>query len=270
MSEKYTKIDNLRIRYRDSGGNKPLLLLLHGWGANADLFRYIEEYVSSVYRAVSPDIAGFGKSEEPDHPYDLDDYVDFIRDFVHKLYEDEKEELPKDIIILGHSHGGRCLIRLLSRAARGEDFGFGVKKAVLVDSAGIKAVQSKEQLKRTDRYKRYKSFFIKSGLSRLFPSLIDKLQKKYGSADYAAASPVMRQSMVKVVNCDLKEEMPFIKIPVLLIWGDMDTATPLSDGKIMEELMPEAGLAVIQGAGHYSFLDNVNLFNRILGSFLGI
>ena len=253
MSEKYTKIDNLRIRYRDSGGNKPLLLLLHGWGANADLFRYIEEYVSSVYRAVSPDIAGFGKSEEPDHAYDLDDYVDFIRDFVHKLYEDEKEELPKDIIILGHSHGGRCLIRLLSRAARGEDFGFGVKKAVLVDSAGIKAVQSKEQVKRTDRYKRYKSCLRKSG-----------------SADYAAASPVMRQSMVKVVNCDLKEEMPFIKIPVLLIWGDMDTATPLSDGKIMEELMPEAGLAVIQGAGHYSFLDNVNLFNRILGSFLGI
>ena len=140
----------------------------------------------------------------------------------------------------------------------------------MVDSAGIKAVQSKEQLKRTDRYKRYKNFLIKSGLSRLFPSLIDKLQKKYGSADYAAASPVMRQSMVKVVNCDLKEEMPFIKIPVLLIWGDMDTATPLSDGKIMEELMPEAGLAVIQGAGHYSFLDNVNLFNRILGSFLGI
>ena len=44
----------------------------------------------------------------------------------------------------------------------------------------------------------------------------------------------------------------------------------LSDGKKMEELMPDAGLAVIEGAGHYSFLDNLYVYNKILGSFLGI
>ena len=38
----------------------------------------------------------------------------------------------------------------------------------------------------------------------------------------------------------------------------------------MEKEMPEAGLAVIEGAGHYSFLDNPYLFYKILGSFLGI
>ena len=130
MSEKYTKINDLKIRYRDSGGDKPLLLLLHGWGSNADLFRYIEEYASPVYRTAAPDIAGFGKSEEPDHPYDLDGYVDFIRDFVLKLYEGKKEGLSKGIVILGHSHGGRCLIRLLSRAEKGEDFGFNVDKEI--------------------------------------------------------------------------------------------------------------------------------------------
>ena len=76
--------------------------------------------------------------------------------------------------------------------------------------------------------------------------------------------------MVKVVNADLREEMPLIRIPVLLIWGENDTDTPLTDGRQMEQLMPEAGLAVIAGAGHYSFLDNPVLFNRILGSFLQI
>jgi pimeloyl-ACP methyl ester carboxylesterase len=80
----------------------------------------------------------------------------------------------------------------------------------------------------------------------------------------------MRESMVKNVNTDLKDEMPAITIPVLLIWGDRDTATPLKDGQEMEKRMPGAGLAVIKGAGHFTFLDNPVLFSRILGSFLGV
>ena len=80
----------------------------------------------------------------------------------------------------------------------------------------------------------------------------------------------MRQTMVRVVNEDLTEEMPRVKMPVLLIWGDADTATPIADGRRMEELMPEAGLAVIPGAGHFSFLDDPVLFSRILGSFLHV
>ncbi|MBQ6733809.1 MAG: alpha/beta hydrolase, partial [Lachnospiraceae bacterium] len=181
------------------------------------------------------------------------------------------------VILLGHSHGGRTILRLLSRMAGDaeagiapEDFGFTVPKAILTDSAGIVPERTEEQKKRTQRYKTYKNILNKTGIAKVAPGTIDALQKKFGSADYAAASPVMRQSMVKVVNTDLQAEMPRIKIPVLLIWGDADTATPLSDGRRMEELMPEAGLAVIAGAGHYSFLDNPVLYNRIIGSFLGI
>ena len=80
----------------------------------------------------------------------------------------------------------------------------------------------------------------------------------------------MRKSLVMNVNEDMVPYMPSVTMPALLIWGDKDTATPLSDGQLMEKLMPEAGLAVINGAGHYTFLDNPYLYNKILGSFLGI
>ena len=257
-----------------------MLVLLHGWGANGDLFAGVEAFASSKYTVVSPDLPGFGKSSEPEAPYDLDDYADFVRTFVCAVLNEycpgtdsgaeTKADTRQQVILLGHSHGGRTLIRMLSRMAHGEDMGFDVPKAVLVDSAGIVREKSKEQQKRIRQYKTAKSFLTKTGLAKLAPGTIDALQKKFGSADYAAASPVMRQSMVKVVNTDLREEMPDIKIPVLLIWGENDADTPLSDGKQMEQLMPEAGLAVIAGAGHYSFLENPGLFNRILGSFLKI
>lgn len=271
MQEKTWKYKECHIRYR-MAGEGPLLFLLHGWGANADLFAGIEQYAATKYTVVSPDLPGFGGSGEPAQAYDLDDYVDFVAEFVTAVRQETHE-----CVLLGHSHGGRIILRLLSRMAGSpeegispENFGFYVSKAILTDSAGIVPVRTAEQQKRTQRYKLYKNLLTKTGVTKLAPGALDALQKKYGSADYAAASPVMRQSMVKVVNTDLQKEMPRIKIPVLLIWGDADTATPLSDGKRMEELMPEAGLAVIAGAGHYSFLDNPVLYNRILGSFLGI
>jgi pimeloyl-ACP methyl ester carboxylesterase len=258
----FTEIDGLKINYRDEGQG-PLLILLHGWGSNVDLFDGIFRFASKKYHVVGMDMPGFGKSDEPSEPWEVSDFVNFVLAFIKKLYPEEKS-----IMFLGHSMGGRVIIKMIGTKA--DELDFDIPKVILTDSAGIKPIQSGEQSSRTKRYKFYKNILTKTGIAKAFPGTIESLQKKFGSADYAAASPVMRASLVKVVNEDLAPYMPSLKMPVLLIWGDQDTATPLSDGQQMEKLMPEAGLAVIQGAGHYSFLDNQYLYNKILGSFLGI
>ena len=260
-----TNIGGLNINYIDEGEGT-LLVMLHGWGSNCDLFRGVIGFAKSRYHVVAMDMPGFGKSDEPPTPMNVDDYVNFVLEFVKKLYPDEKQ-----IIFLGHSMGGRVIIKLASGMHDGRiRADFTIPKIVLTDSAGVMPVRTDAQKKRTRRYHFYKNLLTRTGIAKAFPGTIDSLQKKFGSADYAAASPVMRQSLVKVVNEDLVPYMPSVTMPALLIWGDIDTATPLSDGRKMEELMPEAGLAVIEGAGHYSFLDNQYLFNKILGSFLGI
>jgi pimeloyl-ACP methyl ester carboxylesterase len=260
-----TNINGLNINYIDEGSGQ-LLVMLHGWGSNIDLFKGVIDFARTKYHVVAMDMPGFGKSDEPSEPMDVDAYVDFVLSFIKELYPEEKE-----IIFLGHSMGGRIIIKLTSGIHDGRiKADFTVPKIVLTDAAGVKPVRSAAQNKRTKRYKFYKSIITKTGIAKAFPGTLDALQKKFGSADYAAASPIMRQSLVKVVNEDLVPYMPSVTMPALLIWGDLDTATPLSDGKKMEELMPEAGLAVINGVGHYSFLENPVLYNRILGSFLGI
>ena len=72
----------------------------------------------------------------------------------------------------------------------------------------------------------------------------------------------------KCVNEDLKHVMPLIKAPTLLIWGENDTATPLSDAKTMEKLIPDAGLVSFPGCGHYSFLDNPVGYKAVIKEFL--
>ncbi|MDO4285483.1 MAG: alpha/beta hydrolase [Eubacteriales bacterium] len=260
--EKEIEISGVRIHYREEGDpSSPLVVLLHGWGANLDLFAGIFALLAPKYHVAAMDMPGFGKSGEPDHAYDLDDFADFVETFVQTLFPGERE-----VILLGHSHGGRTIIRLLARGRAP----FACPKAILVDSAGIVPEKTPAQKRRVRTYHFLKQTLVKTGLASRHPQTLDALQKKFGSADYSAASPLMRASMVKVVNTDLRQEMPQLTMPVLLIWGSADTATPLSDGQTMEKLMPEAGLAVIQGAGHFSFLDQPAVFARILGSFLHV
>lgn len=260
----FCEVDGLQIHYIEAGEahtEDPLLLLLHGWGSKAELFDGVIRFASARYHCIAPDMPGFGESAEPREPMNVDDYADFVLHFMSVVAPGIRE-----VILLGHSMGGRIIIKLCSR----ETIPFAVPRIILTDSAGIRPVQTGKQSARTKRYRRMKKLLTRTGIARLFPSTIDALQKKYGSVDYAAASPLMRQTLVRVVNEDLTPYMPQVKQPALLIWGDADTATPLSDGQQMEQLMPEAGLAVIQGAGHYCFLEQPVWYNRILGSFLGI
>jgi pimeloyl-ACP methyl ester carboxylesterase len=74
--------------------------------------------------------------------------------------------------------------------------------------------------------------------------------------------------MSNLLACDLTGVMPHITAEVLLIWGDRDTATPLSEGKKMESLIKNSGLAPIAGAGHYPYIDNPRQFYAVLDAFL--
>ena len=71
--------------------------------------------------------------------------------------------------------------------------------------------------------------------------LEEKLRGKVGSSDYKASPTVLKDTMKIILNEDVKELLPNIKAPTLLIWGRYDTATPISDAKTMEKLIPDAG-----------------------------
>ncbi len=80
----------------------------------------------------------------------------------------------------------------------------------------------------------------------------------------------MRATMVKAINEDLTDLIPGIKAETLLIWGTADTATPLSDGEYMERTIKGSGLVKLSGAGHFSFLDQPVIFDKVMKSYFNI
>lgn len=251
-------VDGVSVHY-EVVGDGPYVFLLHGWGSNLKLFAPLAAALSVKYRVVSLDFPGCGGSSEPDQPWGMDDYARFTSAFISSFGADE-------VIVLGHSHGGRVAIRL----ATDPGLPFTVTQMILVDSAGILPKRTWKYHGRVRAYKLGKAVLNWKPVAALFPEALDRFQKTMGSTDYAEASPVMRATMVRVVNADLEPLLPTITAETLLVWGELDTFTPVEDGWTMESEIPGSGLVVLLGAGHYSFIDQAYAFTRVIESFLQI
>lgn len=249
-------VDGLSVAYIDQGSG-PVVLLLHGWGAPAETYRLIIDHLSARFRVLAPDLPGFGQSAEPPEPWDAARFAEFVRHFAAALGVEEA-------VLIGHSNGGRIALHLLAEGAP-----FTVRRAILMDAAGLKPHRGFSYYRKVYTYKAAKWFFSLPGIRSLFPHAVEKARARHGSADYRAASPVMRQSMVLAVNSDLSALLPQITASTLLIWGEKDTATPLCDGQKMARLIPDAGLVTLAGAGHFAFAECWGQCRRVLDSFLG-
>lgn len=243
--------NNKKVFVDVAGEGRPVLLL-HGWGCTHEIFAGLQNLLSQKYKVYNFDFPGFGVSDEPDSVWGTQEYTRMIERFV----ADNNIVEPS---LVGHSFGGRISIIFASRND--------VERLVLVDAAGIKP---KRPLK---YYYKVYSFKIAKWLCNTFlpkkkaKQIIDAWRKGAGSSDYNNASPMMRAILSKVVNEDLTPLLPHIKAPTLLFWGNRDTATPLADAKTMERLIPDAGLVVAHGTGHFSFIENAGLFASVMKNF---
>lgn len=249
-------VNGLNIHYIDEGAGD-VVLLLHGWNAPAETYRLIIDLLSSRYRIIAPDAPGCGGSDEPPSAWTVDDFVDFTIAFAKQLGIEKA-------VLMGHSFGGRTIIKLMNRRPRP----FAVEKIVLLDAAGIKPKRPLSYYLKVYSYKAIKAVYSLPPMKKLFPDALEKARQKRGSADYRAASEVMRRTMTLCINEDLTPLLGGVDASTLLIWGENDTATPLRDAKIMEQKIPDAGLVVLKGAGHFAFAEAWGQCSRVLNVFL--
>ena len=253
------EIDGYQICYKKSGTGSKVAVILQGWGTDLGVYDSIADTIQSEYTVLQFDFPGFGGSDEPREAWNVDRFADFFCRLMEQM------EI-KQASLIGHSYGGRVIIKLANR----KSLPFDITNIVLIDSAGIMPKHSFHQQMKVKRYKLLKKFFNFKVIYALFPELIDDWRSRQGSADYKNATPMMRQCMVMAINEDLTHLLSGISQDTLLIWGDQDTATPIQDARMMDELIPNSGLAVLEGAGHFSFLEKPAIFKNIMRSYFQI
>lgn len=242
-------IDKQLISYITAGSQKSQpLLLLHGWRSSAAAWHEVMSSLEKDFCVYALDLPGFGASSPPIRPYAVADYANVVAHFIEKM------DLG-GVSLVGHSVGGRIAIKLA--ASRPELLG----SLVLVDSAGFVTAEGKKKLlARVSILFRpfFKPKFMKGPRKAIY--------RLIGAEDYVE-TPELVETFKLVVNEDLTTDMKLIKTSTLIVWGERDIETPLSFAERMKTLITDSRLVIIPGAGHFSFLDNLDTFTRAIKGF---
>jgi pimeloyl-ACP methyl ester carboxylesterase len=124
MEDSYIEIDGCNIRYRDTGGDGPTVLLIHGIGASLEIWNRQFELIGPAMRLIALDLPGHGLSDFGQQPYEPGKFSEFCWRFLDKLD-------VRHVFLVGNSMGGG--IALLMAANRQQR----VSGLVLVDAATL-------------------------------------------------------------------------------------------------------------------------------------
>ncbi|MFN2594436.1 MAG: alpha/beta fold hydrolase [Actinomycetota bacterium] len=250
-SEHMLDVAGQTTRLIDAGEGDPVVVL-HGWGGRIESMTPVLSCLSSAFRTIAIDLPGFGGSPPPAAVWGTREYATYVEAVLAEL-EIERAHF------VGHSFGGKTSLMLAATRPPLVD------KLIVVDPTGLRIPPSMKA-----RAKRAVSRVGRAAGALGPPGKLLKqaIYSRIASSDYKQAGP-MRPILVRVVNEDLADVLPAIAASTLIVWGSLDDAVPLSHAHAMEKAIPDAGLVVFEGAGHFPYLEEPDRFCRIARHFLG-
>lgn len=209
-----------------TGDGPATVLALHGWGRSGDDFAPVVAGTD----ALAVHLPGFGRTEAPPQVWGSPEYAEHLATALAGT---------GPYVVVGHSFGGRVAVRL---AAAHPEL---VRALVLTGVPLVRATPPPRPRLSLRLAKRLAA-------AHLLPvSVVERLRRRGGSADYNAAQGVMRGVLVKVVGEDYTGDLARIagRLPVHLVWGEADDAAPLAGARLAADALG-VDVEVVPGAGH--------------------
>jgi pimeloyl-ACP methyl ester carboxylesterase len=233
-------VSGYRVHYNAEGpANGPVVVLVHGLGSRAEDWRNLAPYlVKAGFRVYMPDLPGYGRSAKPaDFSYSVHDEAEIVVGFMDALG-------LKQVDLGGWSMGGAIAQHVAFRHPER------VRRLILFDAAGIDELpkwdvrlftpDSPAQLAQLDALLMPAPPVVPGFVARD----IVRLSKKNAWVIHRAIDSMLTWQ-------DATDKLlPQLKMPVLIVWGDKDLITPLSQGETMHSLVPQSQLDIISGCGH--------------------
>jgi pimeloyl-ACP methyl ester carboxylesterase len=211
------------------GDGRAWVLALPGWTRTHRDF----DGVLGGLDAIALDLPGFGVAPAPPEAWSTAEYAEHVSPVL--------DDLAPDAVVLGHSFGGRVAVHLA--ATRPDRIGAMVLSGVpLVANPGVRR-------RRSPLAFRVGRALHRSGL--LGEDRVEAMKHRYGSADYRAATGVMRDVLVKAVNETYEGPLGVYPGPIELVWGADDDQAPLAMAEAAVAVCANATVTQCPGVGHF-------------------
>lgn len=245
-------VDALLTHYEQAGTGKTVLLL-PGWGDSIEGQRGLRTYLEKKYRVIALDLPGFGTSQAPKTAWGLDEFGQFVAQFLKKI------GVTQIWAVIGHSNGGAIAIRSVANGWLQPE------RVVLLAAAGIRG-----EYKGRNKALRLIAKTGKAATKPLPGAMQNRLKKKFYTSigsDLLVAEH-MQETFRKIVTDDVRGDAPKITVPTLLIYGEKDDQTPVKYGEWYHELIPDSTLEVLPGVGHFVHVERPQVVDAAITRFL--
>jgi pimeloyl-ACP methyl ester carboxylesterase len=254
-------VDGLRIAYERTGTGPPLVFL-HGYVGDRRTWRRQIDGLSDEFTVVAWDAPGFGGSSDPPETFSLSDYADCLASFVGAL------GLRRPHVV-GLSFGGGLALELYRRHPA-------IPMTLVLASAyagwaGSLPADVVEQ--RLQQALRLADLPPDELVKALIPTLFSESTPAEWVDEFAISvaefHPAgLRASARAFAEADLRDVLPGIGVPTLLLYGDEDVRAPLNVAEDIHRKIPNSTLVVFPGVGHISNIEAAERFNAEIRAFL--
>ena len=254
-------VGGLTIGFRRAGQGTPLVLLHGGMGDSRgwpDQLRGL----SDEFAVVAWDAPGCGASSDPPDTFSLPDYADCLAGFVDALGLGRPH-------VLGHSFGAGLALELCGRHP-------GLARSLILAGpyAGWAGSLPAEEVEARLRLALETAALLPDrfeprSIPGLFSDVMSAGKRELLASIMSEARPAGTRVMARAfAEADLRDVLPQIDVPTLLMCGESDERSPVAVGQALHAAIATSRLVVLPGVGHESFLEAPERFNAEVRSFL--
>ncbi|WP_223589220.1 alpha/beta fold hydrolase [Neobacillus bataviensis] len=258
----FLQVGDLQIHYEIEGEGDPLIIL-HGMGNNSQSWKKQLRGLSEHYTVIAWDAPGYGKSSDPKEELrEFRQFADVLKGFIENLnYE--------SVTLLGHSMGSAIALDFCYRFPKMVD-------ALIISDAtrGAAALSEEENdRKLKNRLNNIESMEPKELAALRVKELLspnpDPEIKKEAERIYSQIRPMgFRSVAYSLFHLNQMDILASISAPTLVICGELDIVTPISESQIFHESIKDSKFVTIPGTGHLCYQEDPNRFNSIVLNFL--
>lgn len=244
----------LHVLEPDTKGTEedPSLLFIHGAGGNGEIWEDQVTFFRGKHRAYRLDLPGHGGSH-PRGEERISSYAEWVRLGLKNLFTN------RPFALVGHSMGGAVVLELALNPPEG-------LKGIVVAGSGAKLAVTRAIFKNLSENP--EAFFENLDQFAFSPAAPKPLREHFIRVTRQCPPSVIFDDFQACDHFDIRNRLPEIKIPTLILCGEQDQLTPVKYSRYLHENITASRLVLIPHAGHLVMAEQPDLFNRAIAVFL--